>query len=451
MKAQMKDVIILLPGIMGSALERDGKPIWDLSAGALGSFLGSLGGSIQGLAPSSDGIVATRILRDTHLIPFLWKIDGYSGFSHYLQEKFDVTPGENFVEFPYDWRLDNRISAQRLKSVAMEKLDNRRTRFADAKLILIAHSMGGLVSRYFLEALGGWKDARMLITLGTPHRGSMKALNFLVNGMRKKIGPITLLDLTKLVRSLPSIYQLLPSYECVGTTEDALESLETIDEVGDLDMDLARTGIGFHREIERKAEENKSNADYRDSRYKLVPVVGSYQPTLLSAVLTKDGIKSIYTHKGRTLLGGDGTVPRLAATPLGQTDAIVETFVACPHAALQNFRPVRVQARSALEDVDIHEIKAVSEEAISLEVMDAYHGTEQFTARARCASAIEPMEAVITEVASGREYTCACEIEVGNEEWHQFQHDALPAGSYRINVEAGNNAEAISDVFAVVE
>jgi pimeloyl-ACP methyl ester carboxylesterase len=452
----MEDVVILVPGIMGSALERDGKPICDLSAGALGSFLGSLGGSIRDLAPSSDasrgdGVVATHLMQDTHVIPYLWKIDGYSGFSEFIQAKFDVTPGENFVEFPYDWRLDNRISAERLRMVAMEQLELRKSRFADARLILIAHSMGGLVSRYFLEALGGWKHSRMLITLGTPHRGSVKALDFLVNGVRKKIGPITLLDLTEMVRALPSIYQLLPSFECVGKTADALEGLDKIPRVGDLNMNRARAGIAFHREIERKKKENEKNGKYRDSRYKLVSVIGTYQPTFLSAVLTKDGIEPIQTHMGRTYLAGDGTVPRLAATPIGRSEGVVENFVACPHAELQNFEPVRVQARSVLEDVDVGEIKSVPEEAISLEVLDAYHGSERFTARARCPSVIEPMEAVITNVKTGDEHPCEAKIDSGNEGWHRFEHDPLPAGSYRIWIEAGDEAEPITDVFAVVE
>ena len=456
MKTDMRDVIILLPGIMGSALTRNGKPVWDLSAGALGSFLTSLGGSVQDLAPSSDastgdGVTATHLLGNTHLIPYLWKIDGYSGFSDFIRSKFDVTPGENFFEFPYDWRLDNRISAERLKSVALGWLENRRLRFPDARLILIAHSMGGLVSRYFLEVLEGWRDTRTLITLGTPHRGSVKALDFLVNGISKKIGPITLLDLTKLVRSLPSVYQLLPIYESVGKKADSLERLDEIQEVGDLDMDRARAGVAFHREIERKVEDNMKNAEYADSGYKLVPVVGTYQPTYLSAILTKDGVEPIHTYKGKTLLAGDGTVPRLSATPIEQSNANLETFVACPHSGLQNFDPVRVQTRSVLEDVDISEVKAVAEETISLEIKDAYHGSERFTGWARYPAATELLEAVITNVETGEGFPCDVEIASDDEGRQTLEHQPLSAGSYRIRIDAGDDVEPIADVFAVVE
>ena len=43
-------------------------------------------------------------------------------------------------------------------------------------MIVVAHSMGGLVARYWMGPLGGWRVCRALITLGTPHRGAPKAL-----------------------------------------------------------------------------------------------------------------------------------------------------------------------------------------------------------------------------------------------------------------------------------
>ena len=104
-------------------------------------------------------------------------------------------PGETYVEFPYDWRRDNRVAARRLQRLADEKLHAQRQRNPDAKLILIGHSMGGLVARYFLECLDGWRDTRMLITFGTPHRGSLNAVDFLVNGFVKKLGPLKVADL----------------------------------------------------------------------------------------------------------------------------------------------------------------------------------------------------------------------------------------------------------------
>lgn len=75
----------------------------------------------------------------------------------------------------------------------------------------MAYSMGGLVSRYYLEVLEGWRDSQALFTFGTPYRGSPKAVNFLSNGYKKLF-----LDLTDVMRSLTSIYQLLPIYKAIN-------------------------------------------------------------------------------------------------------------------------------------------------------------------------------------------------------------------------------------------
>ena len=223
-KQPMSDVVVLIPGILGSVLARDGKDVWAPTPGAIGRALWSLGGNVRDLELTSDpwevddlgdGVTAPRVMPDVHIIPGLWGIDGYSGISRMITERFDAVPGETYLELPYDWRRDNRVAARALRRLADEKLHAARQTNPDAKLVLIGHSMGGLVARYFLECLDGWHDTRMLITFGTPHRGSLNAVDFLVNGFVKKLGPLKLADLTDLLRSLTSVYQLLPTYPCV--------------------------------------------------------------------------------------------------------------------------------------------------------------------------------------------------------------------------------------------
>jgi hypothetical protein len=309
--------------------------------------------------------------------------------------------------------------------------------------------MGGLVARYFLEVLNGWKHTKMLITLGTPYRGSVKALDFLVNGLRKTVGPVTLIDLTKLVQSFPSVYQLLPIYECVGETEGSLQALEKIDRqtIGALNIQRARAGIAFHREIERAVEANRKQADYG---YRIVPVVGTYQPTFQSALLTEEGVTPLHSYKGRSMLDGDGTVPGFSASPIELSKAKVEMFVACAHASLQNFDPVRVQMRAALEDIDISEIKAVGAEALSLDMPDAFTAGEAVRFRVRCEAATEPVRAVVRNLETNATVECATEAAPGRDGWRELDAGALPAGTYRIRVEAKDVAEPFSDLFSVL-
>ena len=123
-----------------------------------------------------DGITATSVIRDVHLIPGLWKIDGYTKLVRHIEERFDVKHGENLFEFAYDWRRDNRVASRQRprRPRAGSRRGGAKSGNRDAKLILIGHSMGGLVARHFIECREGWRDTRTLVTIGTP-RGVLYA------------------------------------------------------------------------------------------------------------------------------------------------------------------------------------------------------------------------------------------------------------------------------------
>ena len=120
-KEKMSDVIVLLPGLMGSILSKGGKDIWTASVGSLLSGVLTGGGRFKDLIlredppgqdDLGDGVVASKVMPDVHMIPGLWKIDGYSKVGKTIKDTFDVTEGQNYFEFPYDWRRDARVSAE---------------------------------------------------------------------------------------------------------------------------------------------------------------------------------------------------------------------------------------------------------------------------------------------------------------------------------------------------
>ena len=84
-------------------------------------------------------------MSDVHLIPGFWKIDGYSGIFERLSGELTLERGKNWFDFPYDWRRDNRAAAHRLAEQAPRWLAEWRQSSgnADARLVLLAHSMGG--------------------------------------------------------------------------------------------------------------------------------------------------------------------------------------------------------------------------------------------------------------------------------------------------------------------
>ena len=355
----MRDIVVLVPGITGSVLRKDGKDLWALSGSAFFDALKSLSrnldalrlnGDDESLDDLGDGITPHRLINDLHIVPGLWKIDGYTAIARSLAQNYKLTPGENYFEFPYDWRRSNVVAARRLARVSSDWLRRwrRSSGNADAKLIFLAHSMGGLVVRWFAECLEGWRDTRMLVSFGTPYRGSLNAVSFLCNGMKNSLGPIELIDLTALLRSMTSVYQLLPIYPCIDPGGGTLVRPGEARNVPNLDGARASQALAFHRAIEKAVESHSKQARYVEKGYRVHPIVGTFQPTFQTAVVREGGVDLLRTIGGREL-DGDGTVPRPSATPIELSRSNGELFIAQLHGSLQNTDAVLVQLARLLQ------------------------------------------------------------------------------------------------------
>ncbi len=78
------------------------------------------------------------------------------------------TQGTDLFTFPYNWRLSNMHTALLLKA----KIDEVKAICQCDKVDLVAHSMGGLVARQYIQSSSYENDVDQLIFLGTPHRGA---------------------------------------------------------------------------------------------------------------------------------------------------------------------------------------------------------------------------------------------------------------------------------------
>ncbi|MFB2836612.1 lipase/acyltransferase domain-containing protein [Floridanema evergladense] len=470
----MKDMIVILPGILGSVLQKDGKDLWAVSGQAIWQVLTNLNQTIHNLKlgqddPNAeslgDGIRATSLIQDTHLIPGFWKIDGYTQTSRLITDNFNVTPGDiyndpddkaaNFYQFPYDWRRDNRANGHILKKLIDKRLKRWReaSSASDAKVILMAHSMGGLVSRYYLEVLEGWRDSRALFTFGTPYRGSLKAVNFLANGYKQQF-----LDLTEVMRSLTSIYQLLPIYEVVKIGE-SYKRIAEADGLPNIDKRKAQDALAFHREIETAVEQHLKLEEYRKS-FTVVPIAGVQQPTLQSAILENGKLTASedlpgILHNRFDLSDGDGTVPQVSAIPIERSGNFDNFFIAEQHGALQNQKQVLQNLLNCLELSQFH-LAAVKapQTAISLSLDDLYLPDEPVSIRARVTGAISfgKLQAEITSV-SHEQPAVNLDFVERERDWLLII-DNLPPGLYRVTVQTENtSAQAptpVHDLFEVV-
>jgi hypothetical protein len=439
----MRDVIVLLPGIMGSVLKKDGKVIWGFSPGSIARTLFTAGHSIANvlmldgedaeLDCLDDGVTTDGLLPDLHLIPGFWKIDGYDYLSKTILRTFDVRERENFFAFDYDWRRDNRASARRLQRKTHDWLKAWRHRSPDAKLILIAHSMGGIVSRYFLEVLGGWKDTRALITFGTPYRGSLNALDALSNGIRK--GPIHLAHLTEFCRTCTSIYQLLPIYPCYAQGSSTLERVGEVVGIPGVEADRARDALAFHREIIAAVEANLKTDEYFANRYRVFPIVGTLQRTLQSARLEAGRVVLATSHDG-TDMGGDGTVPRAAAVPHEYGKADNAIFAATRHGSLQNTPSLLTHVEGVVTGLDLDLGKFLAPDRrvqLSLQVDDVYFDDEPVAVGIDAGEDQLSLVATIEDSTTGR-IVVTRPLRDRRDGTYIVDCGALPEGSYRVRV-----------------
>jgi len=251
-----RNPIIAIPGILGSKL-RDpttGELAWGAFEGGAadpgkpaGARLIALPiDALRSLAELRDELTPSGVLDKLHIelagIPL--DIQAYAGIlatlgaGGYRDESLglagEVDYGDDHFtcfQFDYDWRRDNVENARRLHAFIEEKRALIQREYAkrygiqnaDVKFDIAAHSMGGLLARYYLmygaqdlPADGSlpqltWEGAQRVervILIGPPNAGSAEALVQLVDG--RKIGPLLPYYSPTVLGTFPSIYQLLP-------------------------------------------------------------------------------------------------------------------------------------------------------------------------------------------------------------------------------------------------
>jgi pimeloyl-ACP methyl ester carboxylesterase len=237
-----KTPIIIIPGVTGSELvnRMTGEKLWpDLFPENKEAI--ALPISSTTLSENRDDVVASRVIETAQLIKFMPEIGVYGALLKALENQGGYRRGDidapqpdgdrdTYYLFAYDWRRDNVESARKLAEKIAEI--KRRTNRPDLRFDIIAHSMGGLIARYFAmygdaDVLGGrqprpdWRGAqslRSLVLFATPNAGSMDALRSLIYGYsiteanKPRINPFKGLGRVTIFTA-PSVYQLLPRRE----------------------------------------------------------------------------------------------------------------------------------------------------------------------------------------------------------------------------------------------
>jgi pimeloyl-ACP methyl ester carboxylesterase len=219
--------VILIPGVFGSKLrnKKTGKEVWP---GSLSDILWSdyrelaLKFDPQTLQVLPDDLeaydVADQVLGIDIYGPIIHTLEKYGGYVRGIPGSPGPKNQRRYYLFPYDFRQDNTRHAGALNRL----IETIRRDYGDPnlKVDFVAHSMGGLVARYYLRygmadvlkgdpeqvTLFGTGRVRKVILLGTPNLGSASSLHAFLTGEAVGLGRIP----PEVLATLPSGYQVFP-------------------------------------------------------------------------------------------------------------------------------------------------------------------------------------------------------------------------------------------------
>lgn len=350
------DAVVIVPGIMGSKLEDDRGTIWgadDLPWYARvwtrkTTELPRLGLDEAEQRGEYGRVRATGLLKLPAWAPILRGFDPYTDLRKGIDQV--VIHRDAVLEFAYDWRLPVEYNGVLLQQAAAAHLARwrqhpeylrYRAELPDARaaaLVLVAHSMGGMVVRAMPDPV----DVRATITLGTPLDGAAQAALILNTGEGGPF-PLPRVQLQQVGATMPGLYDLLPKYRCLEVPDPAQDPVRlTPDHVHLIGgrADLARAAIaayerfrdrplpGTHHALVGIEQPTPTTLSLNGNRVTGHPY--TFEPTADGLARDRNGVLV------RVLRHGDGTVPDNSSRP---TDAT-------PMALAQQHGPIAKSAES---------------------------------------------------------------------------------------------------------
>ncbi|MFA5987959.1 MAG: hypothetical protein WC797_04920, partial [Candidatus Paceibacterota bacterium] len=223
-KQNLKTPVLIVPGILGTDLIKDGRKLWLNLFGMFGDvgddFLDVLSFN-NNLQPLDLAVSVSDIIGE----------ETFSGFS------FDYTYGliteltssgyspgtsatSTLFTFPYDWRYgvsgvwsDGKTNVDALR----QKIADIRSLTGSDKVDVIAHSTGGLLVKKYAMEHPTDNHIGKAVFVGVPNLGAPKAVKTLLQGDNFGIPFLSDAEMKKISANLPVSYELSPSKEYVAS------------------------------------------------------------------------------------------------------------------------------------------------------------------------------------------------------------------------------------------
>lgn len=313
--------IIFVHGFAGAKLACGANEVWLPTPLAAGDDLLDMRLADDGVSPHPSGCAA----QPTGILETAYGLKGiYKSTVDFLKT---IAPDDHHL-FVWDWRKDPRRQTLALNTMIADALDQPlQKKQGVTKVVLMGHSMGGLVMRAYLDDPERAKKVSRAVTVGTPYWGAPKAIFPLAAGIETpsaqfwdNIWPRR--QLHELFRNLTGGYFLYPSehygpwLSVAGLTPNPFDRPALENYVARLggNRSLLARALDAHRDELDGFKENK--VDYR-------VYVGTGKNTIGSVrffpgtAVDADSVSVRWTN-------GDGTVPARSGTqgPIGTADPL---------------------------------------------------------------------------------------------------------------------------------
>ena len=296
---------------------------------------------------ADEGFRAIKYLSYSTLITDIpEKVEQYDSMIKELRKE-GYLENRTMFAMPYDWRYSNSDNAMFLK----EKIDLALQRTGARQVLLVAHSMGGLLVREtLLSNISYQPKVRQVIYIGTPFLGSPRAYQAIKHGYNFGV-PMFHAGTGKVIAEYaPAVYELMPSKKYLQAAPLVKKNQKASYTFNDLlrDEDLKLT----YTPLLNQASKLHDKWDNKVINVPQYSIIGQGQSTLMGYFFDKKTKEFVPFYDNNA---GDGTVPYASANH-SLKDIKKKFYVTGEHAKLPLLPQVIEQVIELLKGND--EVKA---------------------------------------------------------------------------------------------
>jgi len=332
---EYKDPIIIVPGIVSSVLYNlNNEEVWP---NIFEMMIPGEDKYLEQLMLDKNGLLDTLLTNNMRAEDILRKISNQDFFDGLIKEfeRIGYIENKDLFVFPYDWRYSVSWASGDAPIIEVSDLKNKIANILEntdkEKVNVIAHSMGGLVVKDYIDRFGT-STLDHFIDIATPHLGAPKAFKVLTYGddMGFNLHGFGLSEkiVKKISQNFPSIYELLPSQEYFKLFEAENKGAFIVD-IYDFDQDNKKGNLNYNDSLAymintgrnglliQKAKEVHEKIDQVNYE-KAFNIIACGKATLgKTYILKKNNNEEKYALQ---YVDGDGTVPTISAESFGNNE-----------------------------------------------------------------------------------------------------------------------------------